>query len=109
MVAVLPLAVPLVAWGLRHMPRLGSVLAALTVAASAGLFVDVRFGSGGLVAGRPDAPWGPLVKAFPKFDGSAYPTTVAVVAGVLILVLFLYDARQWRRLAELGWPAAAKR
>jgi hypothetical protein len=49
------------------------------------------------------------VKAFPKFDGSAYPTTVAVVAGVLILVLFLYDARQWRRLAELGWPAAAKR
>jgi hypothetical protein len=109
MVAVLPLAIPLVAWGLRHMPRLGSVLAAVTVAASAWLFVDVRFGSGGLVAGRPDAPWGPLVKAFPKFDGSAYPTTVAVVAGVLILLLFLYDARQWRRLAELGWPAAAKR
>jgi hypothetical protein len=109
MVAVLPLAIPLVAWGLRHMPRVGSVLAALTVAASAWLFIDVRFGSGGLVAGRPDAPWGPLVKAFPRFDGSAYPTTVAVVAGILILLLFLYDARQWRRLTELGWPAAAKR
>ena len=109
MVAVLPLSIPLVAWGLRHMPRLGSLLAALTAAASVWLFIDVRFGGGGLAAGRPDAPWGPLVKAFPRFDGSAYPTTVAVVAGVLIVLLFIYDARQWRRLASLGWPAAAKR
>jgi hypothetical protein len=109
MVAVLPLAIPLVAWGLRHVPRLGSVLIMLTVAASVWLFADVRFGSGGLAAGRPHAPWGPFVKAFPRFDGSAYPTTVAVVAAVLILLLFLYDARQWRRLASLGWPAAAKR
>jgi hypothetical protein len=109
LIAVLPLSIPLVAWGLRHTPRLGSVLAALTLAASAWLFVDVRFGGGGLAAGRPDAPWGPLVKAFPRFDGSAYPTTVAIAAGVLILLLFAYDARQWRRLMGLGWPAAAKR
>ena len=31
--AALPLAIPLVAWGLRHAPRVGSVLAALTLAA----------------------------------------------------------------------------
>ena len=109
LVAVMPLSIPLVAWGLRHTPRFGSALAALTVLASAWMYVDVRLGDGGLAAGRPDAPWGPLVKAFPRFDGSAYPTTVAIAAGVLILLLFVYDARQWRRLTALGWPAAAKR
>ncbi|HEX6458734.1 MAG TPA: hypothetical protein VF032_07445 [Thermoleophilaceae bacterium] len=109
LIAVLPLTVPLVAWGLRHAPRFGSALAALTVAGSVWLYVDVRFGAGGLAAGRPDAPWGPLVKLFPRFDGSAYATTVAIAAGVAILLLFWRDARQWRRLAALGWPAAAKR
>jgi hypothetical protein len=109
LIAVLPLAIPLTAWGMRHMPRFGSALAALTIAASVWLFVDVRFGGGGLAAGRPDAPFGPLVKAFPRFDGSAYPTTVAICAGVVIAALFWRDARQWRRLAALGWPAAAKR
>jgi hypothetical protein len=109
LIAVLPLTIPLVAWGLRHTPRFGSALAALTLAASVWLFVDVRFGSGGLVAGRPRAPWGPLVSLFPRFDGSAYPTAVAIGAGVLILLLFWRDARHWRRLVSLGWPAAAKR
>jgi hypothetical protein len=81
----------------------------VTAAGSVWLYVDVRFGGGGLAAGRPDAPWGPLVKAFPRFDGSAYATCVAIAAGVLILLWFLRDARQWRRLTGLGWPAAAKR
>jgi hypothetical protein len=109
LVAVLPLAIPLVAWGLRHMPRLGVALAALTAAASAWLYVNVRLGGGGLAASRPDAPWGPLVKAFPRFDGSAYPTTVAIAVGVLIVLVFWRDARRWRRLAGLGWAAAARR
>ena len=109
LIAVLPLSIPLVAWGLRHLPRLGSALAAITGAASLWLYLDVRLGSGGLGAGRPDAPWGPLVKAFPNFNGSAYPTSVAIAAGVLILLLFLRDGRRWRRLAALGRPAAAKR
>ncbi len=109
LIAVLPLSIPLVAWGFRHTPRFGSALAALTAVASVWLYVDVRFGSGGLAAGRPDAPWGPLVKVFPRFDGSAYATTVAVAAGVAIVLFFWRDARQWRRLVALGWPAAAKR
>jgi hypothetical protein len=109
LIAVLPLSIPLVAWGLRHVPRLGSVLAALTVAASVWLWVDVRLGSGGLAASRPDAPFGPLVKALPRFDGTAYSTTVAALAAVAVLLLFLWDERQWRRLAALGWRAAAKR
>ncbi|HEX4759500.1 MAG TPA: hypothetical protein VH256_01810, partial [Thermoleophilaceae bacterium] len=106
---VLPLAIPLCAWGLRHLPRLGSALALLTVAASVWLYVDVRAGSGGLAAGQPDAPWGPLVKAFPRFDGSALPAAVAIGAGVLIALALWRDTRQWRRLAAPGVAAAAKR
>jgi hypothetical protein len=109
LIAVVPLTIPLVAWGLRHMPRLGVALATLTVGASVWLYVDVRLGGGGLAASRPDAPWGPLVKTFPRFDGSAYATTVAIAAGVLIVVVFWRDARRWRRLAGPGWPAAARR
>jgi hypothetical protein len=109
LIAVLPLAIPLCAWGLRHLPRFGSVLAVLTLAASVWLYVDVRWGSGGLAAGRPDAPWGPLVKVFPSFDGSAYPTVVAIVAGVLILLVGWRDTRQWRRMMGLSWPEAVKR
>jgi hypothetical protein len=109
LIAVLPLSIPLVAWGLRHLPRTGAVLTVLTAVASVWLYVDVRFGSGGLAAGRPEAPWGPLVKAFPRFDGSAYPAAVAIAVGVLALLLLWRDAREWRRLASLSWPAAAKR
>ncbi|HEY2602049.1 MAG TPA: hypothetical protein VGI67_10865 [Thermoleophilaceae bacterium] len=109
LIAVLPLAIPLTAWGLRHLPRTGLVLALLTLVASVWLYVDVRFGSGGLAADRPHALWGPLVKAFPRFDGSAYPTTVAIAAGVVVLLLMWRDSRRWRRLAALSWAAAVKR
>ncbi len=109
LIAVLPLAIPLTAWGLRHLPRTGSVLALITAAASVWLYADVRFGSAGLAAGQPDAPWGPLVNAFPRFDGSTYPTAVAIGAGVLLLLVIWRDGRQWRRLTGLSWPAAAKR
>ena len=49
LVAVLPLAVPLVAWGLRHVPRLGAGLAVVTVALSVWLCVDTWFGDGSLL------------------------------------------------------------
>ena len=54
LVAALPLAVPLVAWGLRHAPRVGTALAVLTLALSVWLYVDVRW-SGGFLAG-PSVP-----------------------------------------------------
>ena len=98
-VAALPLAVPLVAWGLRHAPRTGTALAALGVAASVWLYVDVRTGGGGLAAGVPDAPWGPLEAAFPLFDGSAVPNAVAGAVGAALLALLLLDARHWRQIA----------
>jgi hypothetical protein len=98
MIAVLPLAIPLVAWGFRHVPRVGSALALIGAAASVWLYTDVRFGSGGLVSVRPDAPWGPLVKVFPNFNGSTYPTALTVGACIALLVLVWRDSRQWREL-----------
>jgi hypothetical protein len=98
LIAVLPLAVPLVAWGFRHVPRTGAVLALIGTVGSVWLYIDVRFGSGGLAADRPDAPWGPLVKLFPRFDGSAYPTTLTVLACLAVALLIWRDVRHWRQL-----------
>jgi hypothetical protein len=97
--AALPLAVPLVAWGLRHAPRVGAALALVGVAASVWLYLDVRLG-GGLAAGRPDAPWGPLESVFPLFDSSALPYALAAAAAVVAVALVLVDSRHWRRVAR---------
>jgi len=92
LVAALPLAVPLVAWGLRHAPRAGSALALIGLIASVWLYVDVRWGGGGLVIGVPDAPWGPLERAFPFFGSGPYAyVLVAALIGGLALVVFLSD------------------
>jgi hypothetical protein len=87
LLAGLPLAVPLVAWGMRRLPRTGVVLAALGLAASIWLYADVRWGGGGLVVGRPDAPWGPVEGVFPFFDGSTGPYVVAGVLGAALVAL----------------------
>jgi hypothetical protein len=50
LIPALPLAVPLVAVGLRRLPRIGVALAVVTVALSAWLYVDVRWGDGDLRA-----------------------------------------------------------
>jgi hypothetical protein len=90
LMAALPLAVPLVAWGMRHAPRLGVALAALTLGASAWLYADVRWGDGSLAADRPDAPLGPLTDALPLFSrGGGWPFwlagAIAVAGGALVL------------------------
>jgi hypothetical protein len=61
LVAALPCAVPLLAWGLRRAPRVGAALGALTLAASAWLVLTGT----GWAPPDSDAPWGPLAAAFP--------------------------------------------
>jgi len=96
---VLPLMVPLVAIGLRHMPRLGAVLGSIGLIASVWLYVDVRWGDGGLIVGRPNAPWGPLEVAWPSFQGQdVVPYVVAAVVAVVVAIVFFVDARVWQRL-----------
>ena len=55
----LPPGAALAAWGLRHAPRTGAVLAALTLAASAWLLIGARLDEGtGLAPPRGALPWG---------------------------------------------------
>jgi hypothetical protein len=100
-VAALPLAVPLVAIGLRHAPRVGAVLAAIGFGASLWLYVDVRFGSGGLVQNRPDAPFGPLNNVLPLFEkGSTAAFVVAAALAALLVAWLATQLRVWQRAAD---------
>jgi hypothetical protein len=104
LVAALPLAAPLVALGLRRVPRTGTVLGVIGVVASVWLFLDARLGDGALVAGRPDAPWGPLDRTFPLFErGAVYPFVLAAVLALAAAALLLLD---WHRARGAGgdWP-----
>ncbi len=87
-VAALPCAVPLVAWGLRHAPRVGWPLGALTVLGSVWLVV------GGAWDGA--LPWDVL---FPV-EGSAYAAIVcvgaAVAGGALLAVELVRRRRELR-------------
>jgi hypothetical protein len=68
LVAAFPVAVGLVAWGLRHAPRTGAVLSALTLLASAWLVVAFATGSAdGWLHPGVNAPYGPLVDLLPHF------------------------------------------
>jgi hypothetical protein len=95
LVIALPMAVPLVGLGLRHAPRVGTLLALLGVVASVWLLVDVRFGSGALVDALPSAPWGPLEQVWPRFtEGSVYPFVLAAVIAAAAVAFLLADS--WR-------------
>ncbi len=100
LVAALPFAVPLMAWALRRVPRAGLALALVGLVASVWLYVDVRLGDGGLAAGRPRAPWGPVEAVFPRFAPDAVlPFVLAAGLAVAAGVFALLEWRRWRRAA----------
>ncbi|MEA2446029.1 MAG: hypothetical protein QOJ12_3321, partial [Thermoleophilales bacterium] len=98
LIPALPVLVPLVALGLRKLPRLGAVLGAIGVVASVWLWIAVRWDGAGLAANRPRAPWGPLDGAFPLFGGGTFPYVLAGVIGVALAAAFFVPERVWRRL-----------
>jgi hypothetical protein len=99
-IAALPVAVPLVALGLRRAPRIGALLAAITVAGSAWVYADLRLGDGSWVTGLPDAPFGPLDVVFPVFSkGSTLPFVVAGVIGAVAAALIVLAVRHSRSTA----------
>jgi hypothetical protein len=73
LVAGLPCAVPLVAWGLRHAPRAGWALGALTLAASAWLALTAAWSPP-----ASDAPWGPAVALWPAGATAALAAWIGV-------------------------------
>ena len=97
LLAALALAVPLAAWGLRHAPRVGACLSAISVAASLWLYLDVRLAGGGLVTPRPESPFGPLTAAFPSFDDSPWPYVLAGTLAAGLAGLAAFEARRWRQ------------
>jgi hypothetical protein len=93
LVPALPCAVPLVAWGLRHAPRVGWVLGAVSLAGSVGLV------AGGSWSGS-DAPWWPVVGAFPV-EGSGWADVVSVLAAVGVGALLVAESLRRRRELRL--------
>jgi hypothetical protein len=109
LLAGLPLAVPLVAIGLRHLPRIGTALAALTMAGSVWLYADVRWGDGSFVTARPDAPFGPLTDVLPLFEpGGGWPFWLAGAVGVAVLLLVLREARAARHSRQTAGATRAR-
>jgi hypothetical protein len=100
LLAALPLAIPLVAWGLRHAPRVGLALCALTGVASLWLYLDARLGGGSLVTDRPEAPFGPLTGLLPRFTpGGGWPFWLAGAIGAALAVLVVREALHSRQTA----------
>jgi hypothetical protein len=102
-VAALPLLAPLAAWGLRHAPRVGTVLAAITLAGSAWLYAELRLGDARWIDPTTNVPWGPLEALFPRW-GSSYADAVAVAVLVAAGAL---AAREWLRVRRRARAAAA--
>ena len=109
LLAGLPLAIPLVAMGVRHLPRLGTALALLTVAASVWLYAEVRWGNGSLVGARPDAPFGPLTELFPLFEpGGGWPFWLSGAIGAALLLLVAREARAARHSRHTAGATRAR-
>ena len=86
------------ACGLRHAPRLGGALCALTAIAGTWLFVALRSGHGTWAHPPHEIPWGPLDTLFPRFGtGSAWAAIVGVGLAVALAGLVVREAMRIRR------------
>jgi hypothetical protein len=100
LVAALPVAVALVAWGMRQVPRTAAGLVALTLVSSLWWYAELRFGSATIVGaagtGSP-APFGPLGAALPRFGTDSVGEAIAVaVVCVGLLALVSSEVRAYR-------------
>jgi len=105
LLAALPLAVALCAWGLRRAPRAGAALIALTIVSSIWLYAELRIAGGALIGPSSRAPLGPLDGALPLFEGGSHGATAALcLAGAALAALLVYEWIAWRRGARLTAP-----
>ena len=82
-----------------------TIMAVLTLAASVWLFVDVRWGGGSLVDDPPEAPFGPLTGALPRFgSGDDWPYWLAGALGAALAALVLIELRsaRWQTVRHGG-------
>jgi hypothetical protein len=97
LVCVMPLAVALVAWGLRRAPRMGAALIAVTAVTSIWWYAELRIDGGAIVGPSSRAPLGPLDVALPLFAPGSVGGAIAlaVVAGGLV-ALVVSEWRAWQ-------------
>ena len=96
LVAYIPLSVPLVALGLRLVPRIGALLSLIGIAGSVWLWVAVRSG-GALITDRPRAPWGVLTEVFPRFSGGIWPYVLMAAIALAAAAPFVREEIAIRR------------
>ncbi len=97
-----PIAVGLVAWGLRYAPRAGAVLSALTLVTSIWWYLELRIDGRGIIGPTSRAPLGPLDGALPLFGAPGAGVSAAVaLLGVLLAALVVVEWRSWRRRLRL--------
>jgi hypothetical protein len=90
LVAALPAAAALAAWGLRHARRAGTLLCTITLAAGVWLYVALRVTDGSWAHPPQEVPWGPLDRVWPRYGtGSAWAAVVtgAIVAAIAAAIL----------------------
>lgn len=113
MIATLPAAAALAAWGLRHIPRvLAGALALFSLGGSLWLVLAERSGSlDGWLEVDTSLPWGPPVAIFPDFTGNAlWPAVLCalLLAGAAALVWRERRAAgEWRRAAAASRTSRA--
>jgi hypothetical protein len=82
---VVPVAAALCAWALRHAPRIGGALGALTLAGGAWLLVGARLGDGELAPPSGPLPWG---------GAEAAVAGAAAAAAIFLLVRDFWRERE---------------
>jgi hypothetical protein len=103
LVAVLPVLGALAALGLRHAPRVGGVLAAVTVGAGAWLYAALRLGHGTWVSPPQEIPLGPLRELLPNWrTDDVWPAVLGIALGLALLALGLME---WRRARQTSGMA----
>ena len=113
LVAALPAAGALTAWGLRHIPRpLAVVLGLFSLAGSAWLILAERSGSlGGWLEVDTALPWGPPVHVFPNFTGEVlWPAILCALLAAATLGIVIRERRAagaWRRAAAASRTSKA--
>jgi hypothetical protein len=91
--AALPVAGALCAWGLRHAPRVGAVLGAIAVFASAWLLIARDAWAPPGTA----APWGPLERLLPDYrTTTAWGIVLAAALAAALGALAVREARRYR-------------
>ncbi len=94
LLAALPVAVALVAWGLRHAPRTGAALALVTLVTSVWWYAELRIDGEGIIGPSSRAPLGALDGALPLFGTGSAGAAAAIAVVCTALVAFV--AAEWR-------------